>query len=230
MKKKVIIPSGGSGSRTGLPQPKQYLSFNGKELIAYTIAAFQNSDLIDEIIIPVQKDYISLINEIKIKYSFTKISCVTEAGSERQYTVKKGLFATECNNDDIILVHDAVRPLIDNRTIEQSVLSAMKYGSTVVAIKARDSLIHGESSVQNYMDRKNIFYAQTPQVFKCAILKEAMLKAEEDNFLGTDEAMLVQRCGYEVKIIVGSSLNFKVTSQDDIKLFKLISENINGLS
>ena len=230
MKKKVIIPSGGAGSRTGLLQPKQYLSFNGKELIAYTIAAFQNSDLIDEIIIPVQKDYISLINEIKIKYSFTKISCVTEAGSERQYTVKKGLFATECNDDDIILVHDAVRPLIDNKTIEQSIRGAINYGSAVVAIKARDTLIHGESTVQNYVDRENIFYAQTPQVFKYAILKEAMLKAEEDNFLGTDESMLVQRCGYEVKIIEGSSLNFKVTSQDDIKLFKLISENINGLS
>lgn len=230
MKKKVIIPSGGSGLRTGLMQPKQYLSFNGKELIAYTISAFQNSDFIDEIIIPVQKEFIPLINEIKEKFGFTKISCITEAGSERQYTVKNGLFATDCADGDIILVHDAVRPLIDKQTIEQSILAAIDFGAAVVAIKAKDTLIQGVGSVQNYVDRKNIYYAQTPQVFRFNILKKSMLKADKDNFLGTDESMLVQRCGYEVKIIEGSSLNFKVTSQDDIKLFKLISENIIGLS
>lgn len=222
MKTYVIIPSGGLGKRTNAPLPKQYLQFNGKELIAYTLQVFQSSNQVDEIVVAAQNKYFPLLETIKTNFGLTKFSCLVEGGEERQHSVHNALRSLNAEDDDIIIVHDAVRPLLSKEIIYDSIQKAKQFGAAVVALKAKDTLINGTDSVINYVDRNEIYYAQTPQVFKYKILMEAMKKAKEENFVGTDESMLVHRAGYEVKIVNGSSLNFKVTTDEDIKLLSMI--------
>jgi 2-C-methyl-D-erythritol 4-phosphate cytidylyltransferase len=227
MKVFAIIPCGGIGKRTGNNLPKQYIKFYGKELLAYTIELFQKSSLVDSIIISAQKDYFQLLEEIKQKYSFTKLQNIVLGGKERQHSVFNALKSLHAEDNDIVAVHDAVRPLLSQEILSCSIETAKQYGAAVVAIKAKDTLIKGNDSVLSYVDRKEFYYAQTPQVFSYKILLDAMRKAEAENFIGTDESMLVHRAGYNVKIVEGSSLNFKVTNTDDIKLFEaLASKNI----
>lgn len=225
MKIFTIIPSGGTGKRANSPLPKQYLKFNGKELIAHTLAVFQNCDMIDDIVISAQTDFITLLKEIKERYSFTKLTRIVDGGEERQYSVFNALQSLNASGEDLIIVHDAVRPLLPQDILINAIETAKKFGSAVVAIKAKDTLIQGKDVVISYVDRKEFYSAQTPQVFRYEILMNAMKKAEEEKFLGTDESMLVHRMGNEIKIVEGSSLNFKITNSDDIKLFQIITEH-----
>ena len=208
------------------PLPKQYMQFHGKELMAYTLEVFQRSNQVDSIVVAAQNEFFPLLNEIKQKYSLTKIKSIIEGGTERQHSVFNALKSIQCGEDDIVVVHDAVRPLLSQEILSKSIETAIQFGSAVVAIKARDTLINGTDSVLSYVDRREIFYAQTPQVFRYEILLDAMKKAEKENFIGTDESMLVHRAGYKVKIVEGSSLNFKITTEDDINLFKSISKHL----
>ena len=226
MKIFAVIPSGGTGSRANASMPKQYIRFDGKELIAHTLEIFQNCDLIDEIAVAVQKDYSILLKEIKEKYSLTKLANIIEGGEERQYSVFNALKSLNASNEDLIVVHDAVRPLLPPDVLTSAIDAAKESGSAVVALKAKDTLIQGNETVTAYVDRKEYYYAQTPQIFSYKILTEAMTKANEDKFLGTDESMLVHRLGHKIRIVEGSSLNFKITSRDDIKLFQKITEHI----
>lgn len=226
MKVYAIIPSGGTGSRVNSVLPKQYIKFHEKELICYTLNVFQLCTLIDEIIIPARKEFFELLQSIKVKYRFTKLTKVIEGGDERQYSVFSGVRSINAKEEDLICVHDAVRPILSLEILEDAILSAKELGSAVVAINAKDTLLKGKDFAEEYINRTGLWYVQTPQVFKYKIFKDAMHKAEKENFLGTDESMLVKRAGYDVKIVQGSSLNFKITTQDDLKLFDNISHQI----
>ncbi|MCB9259514.1 MAG: 2-C-methyl-D-erythritol 4-phosphate cytidylyltransferase [Ignavibacteriales bacterium] len=224
MKVSAIIPSGGVGSRFNSPIPKQYIKVLGKELITYTLEVFQNCNLIDEIIIPANESYFELLNQIKIKNNFTKIVKIIPGGKERQDSVFNGLTCKNFDKDDLIVVHDAARPLLSNSLLENAIQKAEKFDSIVVAIKARDTLIESsdleEKIVLNYFDRSKIYYAQTPQIFRYRILHESFLRAKETNFLGTDESMLVKKANFDVKIVEGEFQNFKITTQTDLQTFE----------
>jgi len=222
MKTYAIIPSGGSGSRTSHETPKQYIKFGGKELIVFTLEVFQNCEEIDEIIIAAQPGYFPLLKDIKSKYSLSKISKLVEGGLERQHSVQNALKSIDARNDDLIAVHDAARPLLPQNVLVEAINSAKIFDSVVVAINAKDTLLSGLNNVEKYIDRTNVFYAQTPQIFKYSIISDAMTKAEENDFLGTDESMLVKNASYNVKIVGGSSINFKITTDEDIRLFEAL--------
>lgn len=225
MKKIVIIPSGGKGLRLGTDIPKQYVKVNNKELIAYTIDVFEQCNEIDEIVIAAQKDYFNLLNEIIKKYSFRKVLKIVEGGKERQDSVYNALSSLSASNRDLILVHDAARPLLPQKVLLSALQSAENFDNVVVGIKAKDTLIKGSDSVLSYVDRSEIFYAQTPQIFRYGILKSAMEKAIRKSFLGTDESMLVYKASYKVKLVEGSVFNFKVTTKDDLDLFTSLVNN-----
>ena len=221
----AVIPSGGTGKRAKSELPKQYLQFKGKELIAYTLDVFQKCELIDEIVVSAQKDFFNLLNDIKEKYSFTKLSNIVEGGEERQDSVFNALNSLNASDDDLIVVHDAARPLLPQDVLIQAVKTAKEFGCAVVAIRAKDTLIKGNDIIFSFVDRSEFYYVQTPQIFTYNLLLEAFRKAGEDKFQGTDESMLVHRMGLKIKLVEGSSFNFKITNQDDIKLFQLISEH-----
>ncbi len=226
MKTVAIIPSGGSGKRAGTQLPKQYLNFHGSEMIVYTIQAFQLSDSIDEIVIAADPYYFPLLEKIKSDYGFSKMSMIVPGGNERQDSVYNALKSIDCSDSDLIAVHDAARPLISGELLEKAVISAKSFDNIVVALKAKDTLIKGSDEVETYLDRSDVYYAQTPQIFRYCNLKYAFDEAYKAEFYGTDESMLVQRVGFKVKIIEGSYLNLKITSAEDLRIFEMLSRNI----
>ncbi len=221
MKTIAVIPAGGKGIRSGIAAPKQYLKFNDKELIVYTLDIFQQNETIDEIVISAEGDYINFLNELKEKYNLSKISKVVEGGDTRQDSVYNALKSlADIDEDDLIAVHDAARPLLPQNVLLNAIDSAKQKGNALVCIKAKDTLIKGNKVVESYLDRDEVYYVQTPQIFPYSILMKAMKNAYENNFIGTDESMLVRQMGEKVNIVEGSVYNFKITTADDIKLFE----------
>lgn len=218
----AIIPAGGSGKRIGGNTPKQFMTFNGRELIAYTINIFNKCKKVDEIIVAVQPEYIELIEKIKYNFGFDKLTKIVEGGKERQDSVFNALISLKADKKDFVLVHDAARPLLPQKVLDNAIDTAIKKGNAVVAIKAKDTLVNGREIIFNYINRGEISYIQTPQVFKYTMLLKAMQKARDESFIGTDESMLVTRMGETVNLVEGSSLNFKVTTESDIELFHQI--------
>ena len=228
MKTFAILPAGGKGIRSGLKYPKQYLKINGKELIAYTLEVFQKNKLINEIIIPADPSYFNLLEKLKKKYKLTKVKNIIPGGKERQDSVYEALLSLKANKDDLVVVHDAVRPLLPIKTLTDAINTAKRKGNAVVCIKAKDTLIKGNRTIDEYLNRDEVYYVQTPQIFKYGDLKKAMDLAYKDNFVGTDESMLAKRIGIMVNIVEGSPFNFKVTSKDDIEMMKRLKPAIEG--
>lgn len=229
----AVIPAGGKGKRSGTETPKQYLKFHGKELIVYTLEVFQKNNLIDEIIISAETEYFPLLNEIKKKFNLTKISKIVEGGEERQDSVYNALKSIKAEgassndyarlNDDLIAIHDAARPMLPDDILTKTINTAKEKGNALVCLKARDTLLKGDQVVKEYIDRKEIYYVQTPQIFKYGDLMKAMKKAYEKNFIGTDESMLIKELGIDINIVEGSMLNFKVTTATDIGMFEKLT-------
>jgi 2-C-methyl-D-erythritol 4-phosphate cytidylyltransferase len=226
MKTYVIIPAGGKGKRGGTETPKQYIRFHGKELIVYTLEVFQKNNLVDEIIIAAEPPYFSLLNKIAKDYNLTKITQLIEGGDERQDSVNNALKAIKADESDLIAVHDAARPLLSDSILTKAINTAKEKGNALVCLKARDTLLKGDQIVKEYVDRSEMYYVQTPQIFRHKDLKKAMKKAYEKNFIGTDESMLIKEIGIDINIVEGSMLNFKVTTMTDIEIFeKLTTDN-----
>ncbi len=218
----AIIPAGGSGKRIGGEIPKQFIRVGEKEIIAHTLEVFQNCELVDEIIVASIQNFFDLLQEIKSKYNFDKITKIVEGGNERQDSVFNALSSISPNQKDLVAVHDAARPLIPQSVLVNAIDKAKESNNAVVAIKAKDTLVKGFGNIVEYIDRNDVYYVQTPQVFRYGDLMQAMKKAREEKFLGTDESTLIKRSGTEVFLTEGSSLNFKITTQFDLELFKKI--------
>ncbi len=220
MKTVAIIPAGGKGARSSAAAPKQYLKFFGKELIVHTLEIFQQNKEVDEIIISAESNYFGLLEKLKNEYKLTKISKIVEGGEERQDSVYNALKSSEAKADDLVIVHDAARPLLPQHVLTNAIETAKQKGNALVCIKAKDTLIKGSRVVESYLDRDEVYYVQTPQIFLYPVLMKAMKNAYENNFIGTDESMLVRRIGEKVNIVDGSVFNFKITTAEDIEMFK----------
>jgi 2-C-methyl-D-erythritol 4-phosphate cytidylyltransferase len=220
MKTVAIIPAGGKGARSGADAPKQYLKFSGKELIVYTLEVFQQNKHVDEIIIATESNYFGLLKKLKSEYNLTKISNIVEGGEERRDSVYNALKSLDAKDDDLIAVHDAARPLLPHEVLTNAIETAKQKGNALVCIKAKDTLIKGIQVVESYLDRDEVYYVQTPQIFSYHVLVKAMKQAYENNFIGTDESMLVRRIGEKINIVDGSVFNFKITTAEDIEMFE----------
>lgn len=225
MKTFAIIPAGGKGLRSGHSAPKQYLRIQGREVIAYTLEIFQSNKYINSIVVACEPSYINLIQKLKKKYNFTKIINVVEGGRERQHSVFNALSALYANKNDLVVVHDAARPLLPSSVLSNAIKQAKKKGNALTCIKARDTLMKADDIVKAYLNRDDIYYVQTPQIFRFADLMEAMQSARKAKFIGTDESMLVKKIGKNVNIVEGSPYNFKITTKHDLELFKSIVRN-----
>jgi len=225
MKTIAIIPAGGKGIRAGIASkgiatPKQYLKVSGKEVIVYTLQTFQKNKLIDKIIISAEPEYFNLLLRLIKKYRLSKVKLIVEGGASRQDSVYNALLSSEAEANDLIIVHDAARALLPQNVLTDSILTAKKKGNALVCIKAKDTLIKGNTVVKEYLNRDEVYYVQTPQIFKYSELQRAMSKAHSEQFVGTDESMLVKRTGKKVNIVEGSVFNFKITTKEDVEMFK----------
>jgi len=220
MKRIIIIPAGGKGIRSGFTKPKQFIKVKGKELIVYSLETFQNNKHIDEIIISADRAYFRLLKKLKEKYNLSKIINIVEGGKERQDSVYNALSSVTAGKKDLIIVHDAARPLLPVDVLNNAIRTAESKGNAVVCLEGNNTLIRGNKYIEEYIPRNNVFYVQTPQIFRYGDLMKAMKKAFEENFYGTDESMLIKRMGRKVNITGGSGINFKVTTKEDFKLLE----------
>ena len=224
MKIFAIILAAGKGIRSGKATPKQYLKFNNKELIVYTLEIFQRNEAINEIVVSAEEKYFNLLNNIKEKYNLTKVFGILKGGKTRQDSVYNALKSISgVSGDSIIVVHDAARPLLPQTVLTNAINTAREKGNALVCIKARDTLIKGDRVVESYVDREEFYYVQTPQIFQYSVLMNAMKNAYENDFVGTDESVLVRRLGEKVNIVQGSVYNFKVTTNEDMEMFERLT-------
>ena len=220
MKTFAIIPAAGKSRRSGQLTPKQYIKFAGKELIVYTLEVFQKNKSVNEIIVAVHPDYFALLEKVRKKYRLTKISKIVKGGKERQDSVYNALLSIDADQNDLVAVHDAARPLLPQKILTDAILTARKKGNALVCIKAKDTLVKGTDIVETYIDRENVFYVQTPQVFRYKDLMRSMETAYAADFYATDESMLIKNLGMNINIVEGSISNFKVTTEDDLEFLQ----------
>jgi len=155
------------------------------------------------------------------RYGYKKTVLVVEGGQERQHSVYNGLKAVEMFGDvDIVVIHDGVRPLVTGQMIRDSIYAAGMYGAAVVGVPVKDTVkkVDDQQFVVCTPERKELWLVQTPQAFRYQLIKEAYDRAIQDEFLGTDDAMLVERLGHPVKMVRGDYCNIKITTREDLIL------------
>ncbi len=216
MKITAIIAAAGQGSRMG-GQGKQFKDLEGKPIVGWALTVFEESDLIDEIILVVNEKDMSrakkTVEDLKIK----KIKKIIEGGKERQDSVFAGIKEVKPDTD-IVIIHDGARPFVTKEIISRAVNDAKEHGAAVVAVPAIDTIKSSKKGnlVQETIDRTNLWLIQTPQVFKYKIIKEAYERAYKIKYRATDDSKLVERMGIPVKITKGSYENIKITTPDDL--------------
>ncbi|GAB1402154.1 2-C-methyl-D-erythritol 4-phosphate cytidylyltransferase [Elusimicrobiota bacterium] len=217
MKLAAIIVAGGAGKRFGADKPKQFLLLNKKPMFEWSIIAFKKIKECVQVVLVVPKDKLQSMLKYKKLYGID-IVC---GGKERFDSVKNGLNIVK---DDISLVavHDAARPLITEKIIKDVVESAEKFGGAIAAVASKDSVKFSKSGtrITKSLDRKTIWNAQTPQIFKKDILKKAYSKKISKST--TDDAQLVDKIGIKSALVFASYENFKITEQTDFLLAEVI--------
>jgi len=218
----AIIPAAGKGKRFGGIIPKQFLKINGKEILAYTLEVFQKAKKVDEIIVAASREEFPRIIKLQKKYKLTKLTIIVEGGKERQDSVYNALVLADLNKNDLVIVHDAARPLLPEKVLEEAIRCAEKNSNALVCLQAKDTLLKKTKREHTYLNRSQIYYLQTPQIFRYNQLFAAFEKAKKEKFVGTDESMLVQRTKKRIYLSEGSPLNFKITTKDDFEMVKSI--------
>lgn len=213
----VIIAAAGSGTRMGSCIPKQYMELQGKPILTRTVEAFSRNALIDEIFIVTNRDYIGLCDyELKGKRGLHKIRGILEGGAQRQDSVSLALNVLP-SDIDYVLVHDGARPFILDETIHTLIECAVANGAAAVAVPVKDTIKAAENNVfTETLDRSRLYAIQTPQGFQKDLLIRAYQKASEENFYGTDDAVLVENLGEKVYLVKGDYNNIKITTMEDM--------------
>jgi 2-C-methyl-D-erythritol 4-phosphate cytidylyltransferase len=155
--------------------------------------------------------------EIVARFAFTKVKAVVAGGSERQASVRLGLEACLAADEDLILVHDGVRPLLTADCIDRLLPVAARFGACILAVPVKDTIKEVAAGVvQGTPDRQRLWQVQTPQVFRLGLLRRAHRQAQRDGYLGTDDAALVERLGEVVAVVEGDYRNIKITTTEDL--------------
>ena len=209
----AIIVAGGSGTRMQSSLPKQFLLLNGLPILMHTLQAFYNSEAKPQLILVLHADYHELWLELCEKYNFTLPHQLIKGGETRFHSVKNGLDIIDEENA-VIAIHDAVRPLTSAKIIDKSYAYAKQDGNAITAVKSRDSIRQMREGHTISLLREDIYMVQTPQTFKYSILKEAYSQHYDLKF--TDDASVVENAGFKINLIEGSYENIKITFPEDI--------------
>ena len=223
-----MATTGGGGSQS---TPKQFLSIGGVPVLIRSLRTFLSVAQVELACVAVRAPEIervqSLLSEFEMGPANQGKVHVVEGGDNRQQSVANALqhlvTTNACGGDDIVLVHDAARPLIDTATIERTIDAVAVHGAAIVGLPAVDTIkqvdrtAHG-AIITATIPRERIVQAQTPQGARCGLLLKAFTEAEADGFSGTDEASLLERMGSTVAVVAGSPRNFKITQPGDLEL------------
>lgn len=216
----ALIVAGGSGSRFGGPRPKQYLPLAGVPVLIRTLGVFDRCEAIDTHVLVVPPGDVRFVREsLLADAGMRKPVLVCGGGARRQDSVFNGL-ASIPDDDSIVVIHDAVRPLVDGTCIRACVEAARAHGAGIAAVPAVDTLkrVTRAGSIEATLPRADVWLAQTPQAFRTGLVRDAHWAARAENFIGTDDASLVERQGGAVRIVPGSRRNIKITTSEDMVL------------
>lgn len=234
MKVVVIIPAAGLGTRMASAMSgkekkhtasKQFTELAGTPILIHTLRKFAASKEVSEVYVALRANEMEGFRE-RLKdaadLAATKIQTV-EGGEHRQQSVAHAIAAVSATSDDIVLVHDAVRPFVTAEIIREVIDGAKKYGAAIAGVPAVDTVKQVERTSEGALitatvPRERVVLAQTPQGFRYSVLKKAFDEAAADGFIGTDEASLVERSGHEVAVVMGATRNIKITTPGDLEL------------
>lgn len=212
----AIIVAAGTGSRFASNKAKQFVELGGKPIIIWTLERFEACEAMDEIVLVLSNDGKAEFERIGV--SFSKLKKVIIGGATRAESVRNGLDAIAANENCIVAVHDGARPLVAADEIARTIATAKEKGAACLVAELNDTIkVVSDGKIERTVDRKKLRRALTPQAFRYDILKKAFDGAD----LGpdvTDECYLVERLGFEIGCVEGSSRNIKITRTDDIAL------------
>jgi 2-C-methyl-D-erythritol 4-phosphate cytidylyltransferase len=209
----AIIVAGGSGTRMQSALPKQFLLLCGKPVLMHTIEEFYNSKSSPQIILVLHTSYHDLWKQLCNSHHFTIQHTLIAGGETRFHSVKNAVDLI-LDNNVLIAVHDAVRPLVSGAIIDEAYQCAAATGTAVTAVKSRDSIRKLNGTTSTSLNRDEIYLVQTPQTFQSALLKEAYNQPYNPNF--TDDASVVEYAGNQITLIEGNYSNIKITFPEDI--------------
>lgn len=213
----ALVLAAGRGQRLGREVPKAYVALGGQTLLARSLAAMDRAVDIDMVQPVIGADDVERFAGLGFAPSTKRLDPVI-GGAERQDSVAAGLAALP-ESVGWVAVHDAARCLIAPEDIARVVAEAKEHGAALLAVPARDTIKRvRDGAVVETPDRSECWAAQTPQVFRCDLLREALEKARADAFTGTDDAQLVERLGVTVRVVSGSIRNIKITLPEDLAL------------
>jgi len=233
MKVIAIIPAAGLGTRmapsTRGKKPtasKQFTELGGTPILIHTLRQFAASAEVSEIYVALRANEIDSFRarlEKEAKDVLKKKVILVEGGEHRQHSVANALATISAAADDVVLVHDAVRPFVTPEIIHDVIQAAQKHGAAIAGLPAVDTVKQVDRTsdgalVTATIPRERIVMAQTPQGFRYAVLEKAFDEATADGFVGTDEASLVERSGHQVAVVMGSPRNIKITAPADMEL------------
>jgi 2-C-methyl-D-erythritol 4-phosphate cytidylyltransferase len=226
MKVIVIIPAAGLGTRMSAAgnksKTKQFFELQGTPILFHTLRKFADNSQVDEIVVALRKNETAGFLQQVEQEGFGKPIRVVEGGEHRQDSVANALVALRAVADDIVLVHDAVRPFVDDETINGVIAAVKKYDAAIAGVPAVDTVKQVDRTADGAVvlatvPRERMVMAQTPQGFRFGLLKKAFDEAGADGFLGTDEASLIERAGGTVHVVMGSPRNLKITTPGDLE-------------
>ncbi|MBM6882077.1 IspD/TarI family cytidylyltransferase [Bacteroides caecigallinarum] len=227
-RKIAFVMAGGYGDRMHKETPKQFLDLLGKPVIIHTLLKFEQSNDIDVIIVACLSGWIDKLRKMAAIYNITKLKGVVEGGCNSQESISNGIeymLLNGYNEDDIVMVHESVRPFITDKIISDNVNSCMLRGNAVTAIRGNESYLYSEngiSSEQHFM-RENMFMVQTPQTFKLGCIASAINEANEKGIVSQSLYILMSQLDYTPLYMVdGDRFNLKLTYPEDLKIFEIL--------
>ncbi len=224
----AIIVCAGSGSRMKSSVKKQYLKIEDKPILYHTIRKFQLNNLIQQIILVSPMEDIEYCrNEIVNLYNFTKVAKIVQGGKTRELSVYNGLNEINSGYCDIVVIHDGVRPFVTDKNIEEGIKYAWMFGASACGVKLKDTIkiINKNNFIKYTLNRDELISIQTPQCFKCELIKEAFEKFK--GFLEdfTDDTSIIEQYGKKIYIYQGNYENIKITTKEDLCMAKVFLQN-----
>lgn len=237
MKVIAIIPAAGVGTRMApggkRAQPsKQFFEINGAPILIHTLRVFARNPQVSQILVALRKNEMEKFRQQLEKEKLAGKVGLVEGGEHRQESVANALASLKAAKDDIVLVHDAVRPFVDDEIIGNVIREVEKHGAAIAGLPAVDTIKQVERTadgaiITSTIPRERVVQAQTPQGFRYELIKRAFDSATADGYIGTDEASLVERLGESVSVVMGSARNIKITTPADMELAEFLMAQAN---
>jgi len=226
MKYEIIVLAAGQGKRMKAGRNKQFLTIQNVPLIIHTLQKFEQDPWCSGIVLVVNEKEVEIFEELLIEYPIQKVQSLTGGGDERQHSVYNGLKSLK--QAQMVLIHDGARPFVQQNTIHELVEKAASDKAAVLAVPVKDTIKRVEQgTVIETVERSSLWAIQTPQAFLFDVVMNAHEKAKTNEYLGTDDASLVERAGQKVSIVEGNYDNIKLTTPEDLLYAEAILTKLN---